>query len=84
MARVSAVCVEKECTNLLSSSVTAVFIRTLIWLEAAIDTVLSCIQDDGTDSIGGHRLKLHYEKFSCFLPLAFNQLIARIEVFVCD
>lgn len=57
-------------------------ILTLSRLDAFIATALTCLRDDGSDNVGGHRQKLYYDTFTTFLPLAYNQLISVVRQFV--
>lgn len=77
-------CPKKIEKNSSSLSDTAGSILTLARLYAFTAIVVSCRKEDCTDSAGGHRLKLYYERFSCFLLLSFIDLIERNSTFVHD
>lgn len=75
---------EEEATGSSTSSDTVGSILTLARLDAFTATVVSCLLDDGMDSVNSQKLKLYHEKFSCFLRLALHHLPGSIRMFIQD
>lgn len=57
-------------------------ILALARLEEFLETALTCLQEDGSGSIGGHRQKLYLDTLTTFLSLAHNKLIAVVGKYV--
>lgn len=66
--------------NILDSREEANCRVALARLDAFIATISIFIRNDRTSKVGGHRQKLHQDKFSAFLPSVYYKLIKTITL----
>lgn len=66
---------EKKITESSSLSSTGGSTLTLARLDAFTATVVSFLQEHETDNVNDQNYKAYHQRFSCFLPSDFNQLI---------
>lgn len=69
----------KRSPDSCSTTDTAESILSLAGIDSFVDTVVSCIRDNGTDTVASHRLNAYHRTCTFFLSLAFNQVIGWIR-----
>lgn len=55
---------------------------TLAHFSAYIATVLTFFSDEGTDTADGHQENFYHHIFASFIPMAYNQVIGRVGMYV--